>query len=289
MSALDTAFEPEAGVGRFSVLNAPITIRSSEPSVLAAFRRLYALMPEASHVADAEDVHQVEIFERADGDCWDARADGMPERPGTTLGGALQRAEASCCNFAIRSARDLITVHAATIQSGEGLVLITGDSGAGKTTLTLTLAARGNAIDGDDIAMLNPETGLVCGLPRCFHLDDRSIELLHDQGLDVAAKESLPGFLTPTDLGDAGMKPRPVKALILLRPSDQSEPTVTRRPLSEAVITLDEQTGPRYRPSTEFYRHFARMLGGAAFFEVRRGLLDATATLVGKLIEEVGD
>jgi len=290
MSVLHTTSEPHTEIARFSVLKSPITIRSSERLALEAFRRLYTLMPEASHDPDAEEAHQVEIFEREGGSetPWDARAFDLPERPGTTLGGALQRAEASCCNFAIRSARELITVHAATIQSGDGLVLVTGDSGAGKTTLTLTLAARGHPIDGDDIAMLDPKTGLVHALPRCFHLDRRSIELLLDQGLDVQAKESLPDFLTPIDVGDAGMKARPVRALIILRPSGQGVPTVSRRPLSEAVVTLDKQTGPRYRPSTELFRHFSRMLAGAAFLEVRRGELDATARLVGELIEELG-
>jgi hypothetical protein len=106
--------------------------------------------------------------------------------------------------------------------------------------------------------------------------------------LDVREKETLPGFLTPTDVGDAGMKARPVRALFLLRPSDLGAPSVSQGPLSEAVALLDGQTGPRYRPSTQLFHDFSRMLAGAAFFEVRRSRLDATADRVSELMEELG-
>lgn len=269
----------------FSVLNAPIAIRSAEPRVLAAFRRLYCRLPEASPQAAG---HQVEILahEEDSETPWQTIAADLPERRQATLGGALRQAEASCCIHAIRAARELITIHAATVVFESGLALITGDSGAGKTTLTLALAARGRPVDGDDVTVVDPETGLVCGLPRCFHLDERSIGLLLDEGLDVRAREVCEGFLTPSDVGDAGVRARPVRALFLLRPGDGARPEVSRRPLSEAVALLDGQTGPRYRPSTELFQHFSRLLGDASFFEIRRGELGSTAD---RIVEVMGD
>lgn len=286
MTGADALPKRRVEAARFSVLGAPITLYSHEPRALAAFRKLYGRMPEADHSPDAPDALQVEIRGREG--AWEARAVEIEEHPRKTLGRALQSAETSCCNFALRAARELVTVHAATVRFGDGLALITGDSGAGKTTLTLTLAARGRPIDGDDVAMLDPETGLVHGLPRCFHLDDRSIELLADQGLDVRAKESLKNFFTPADVGDAGMEARPVRALFMLRSADLAEPQVRRRPLAEAVALLDGQTGPRYRPSSQLFQDFSRMLAGADFFEVRRGPLGATADQIGEIMGELG-
>ena len=56
---------------------------------------------------------------------------------------------------------------------GSRRFLLIGDSGTGKTTLTLQLAALGVAVEGDEIAVVMP--GGIAALPRRFHVKSRSL------------------------------------------------------------------------------------------------------------------
>ncbi len=60
---------------------------------------------------------------------------------------------ANCAvNWAMRMQRDVLFFHAAAVGVGDAGVLIIGGKGAGKTTLSMALAARGNVFLGDEIA-----------------------------------------------------------------------------------------------------------------------------------------
>ena len=269
----------EAEVVAFSLLGQPVAVRSREPKVFSAYRRLYRRFPEIPHSPEA---HVVEIVKRADDDShpWEALIDHLPNERHATLGEAMKRAERRCCSHALLHTPEVIGLHAATIAFGDEFALITGDSGSGKTTLTLTLSARGYPVDGDDIALLDPTTGLVRGMPRCFHLDDPSIDLLAEQGLVVREREICEGFLTPRDVGDGEMLLRPVKALFFLQPSDLPQPAVVHLSHADAVARLNSQTGPRLVPASHVFAAYASMLRGAHCFELRRGPLGTTADLV---------
>jgi hypothetical protein len=57
--------------------------------------------------------------------------------------------------------RELLFVHAASIEIGGRGVLLIGPSGSGKTTTALTLAARGHGYLGDDMAVLHAASGVL--------------------------------------------------------------------------------------------------------------------------------
>jgi hypothetical protein len=266
----------ETTVTSFSVLDQPVSLRSSCAEAHAALSGLYRRTPRA---ADPPQSHVAELVQTAGG-TWEARSPSLPPAPSPSLGEALQRVEADFCTHALRFATDRVGLHAATIRFGERWALISGDSGAGKTTLTLALSARGCRLDGDDVATLDPESGLVQGLPRCFHLDEFSIELLLKEGLDVRRLERLRGFLTPADIGDAGMVPRAVAAVFFLSAGEGVEPALMPITLAEAVVAMETQTGPHHRPSAQHYPLLAKMLQRARCFQLRRGAPGATANLV---------
>src|SRR5262249_68394 len=54
----------------------------------------------------------------------------------------------------------LLTLHAAALQSECGAVLLVGDSGAGKTTLSIALARAGWGFGSDEIVLLGRELDL---------------------------------------------------------------------------------------------------------------------------------
>jgi hypothetical protein len=66
---------------------------------------------------------------------------------------------ASCAiNWAMRMQREMLFFHAASVGIDGAGVLITGDKGGGKSTLSTTLAAMGHAFLGDEIAAVRSQT-----------------------------------------------------------------------------------------------------------------------------------
>lgn len=72
---------------------------------------------------------------------------------------AWQPLVASCVmNWAMRMQTELLFFHAASVGIEGVGVLLTGNKGAGKTTLSMALAASGHAFLGDEIAAIRPQT-----------------------------------------------------------------------------------------------------------------------------------
>ena len=57
----------------------------------------------------------------------------------------------------LRMQDDLFCLHAATVEMYGRAVLLCGDKGAGKSTLSLTLAGRGHGFLGDEVAVIDPK------------------------------------------------------------------------------------------------------------------------------------
>jgi hypothetical protein len=64
--------------------------------------------------------------------------------------------------------------HAGVLTRGAATVLLLGESGAGKTTLTLGLIARGWLPVADDVAIVDVETLGLRVFQRCFHVEHES-------------------------------------------------------------------------------------------------------------------
>ena len=72
----------------------------------------------------------------------------------------------------------VVFLHAAAVSIRGNLVLLVGDSGAGKSTITAHLLARGHLVLGDDLVRFAPDAKLLSAVPRSFKLDDKSLEQL---------------------------------------------------------------------------------------------------------------
>jgi hypothetical protein len=60
--------------------------------------------------------------------------------------------------------------HAATMTMGSSGVFLAGAKGAGKSSLSLALAARGHAFLGDEIAAIHADTGEIAAFPRAVSI-----------------------------------------------------------------------------------------------------------------------
>ena len=68
--------------------------------------------------------------------------------------------------------------HAATLSFREKGIILTADSGYGKTTLTLALVQQGFRFLSDEIAALGRRDGLIYPFPRGLHIREKTLKLL---------------------------------------------------------------------------------------------------------------
>jgi hypothetical protein len=78
---------------------------------------------------------------------------------------------ATCAtNWVMRMQRETLFFHAATVGIGDAGVLIAGGKGAGKSTLSMALGARGHTFLGDEVAAVRTKTLEVCQFRRAVSI-----------------------------------------------------------------------------------------------------------------------
>ncbi|MGC0393394.1 hypothetical protein ACVIU7_005987 [Bradyrhizobium liaoningense] len=77
----------------------------------------------------------------------------------------------------IRSDRSVFALHAASLAKNGAALLLCGEAGAGKSTLTLQLMDAGFQYSGDDVVLIEGD-GTACGIPFALTLKEGSWEWL---------------------------------------------------------------------------------------------------------------
>jgi len=85
--------------------------------------------------------------------------------------------EGTLIGCAVRKRLESAALHAGTVELGGQGVLISGAKGAGKSTLTLTLANEGGRYLGDEIAFVRYEDATVDPFPKAVTLKEGSFSL----------------------------------------------------------------------------------------------------------------
>jgi hypothetical protein len=202
-----------------------------------------------------------------------------------SLGAAVNRLEYEICLRIVAHHPDLIALHGATVLNDGGAALISGPSGAGKSTLSLALAARGYRVGGDDVALLDPRTGTIRPVPRCFHLDARSRRLLRNVGLAMPAEALRYGFLTPTDLGMTEAPATPVRLILFLGRGGGRRPQLAPLSQAEMIVRLLSETPRGAHSTTEIMAVLRPLVSAAACYHLLGGRLSKTAETVAALLE----
>ncbi|MEQ1898447.1 MAG: hypothetical protein ABL971_13775 [Vicinamibacterales bacterium] len=214
------------------------------------------------------------------GEQWAIAVPGLAAHSKPTLGEAMFGIEASMAGDVARYDHGLFIVHGAVVYTPQGALLLSGFSGSGKTTLSLALAARGFALGGDDMALLDPSTGLIEPHPRCFHIDPPTDRLVEELGLHLPADALRDRFVTPWDLGVASLPPARVRAVFLLESERVAAPRIVPESQAEAASALLLQVGRGRFSDVEAVRHVAAMTGSARCFRVWSGELGASVDAV---------
>jgi hypothetical protein len=188
--------------------------------------------------------------------------------------------EYEICLHVLAHRPDLAAIHAATVDTGNGLILLTGDSGAGKTTLALALTLVGCRVGGDDLALLEPRSGILTPLPRCAHLDRNSWRLLRQAGVRLPNRLARLGFVTPADLGTTEIGNAPVRHVVVVERGRSAVPSLRSLSQAEALLALLPQTRWPAGSEGEKLTAVGRMVGGARCHRLTRGDLPTTLALV---------
>ncbi len=194
----------------------------------------------------------------------------------------------------IERARDFFLVHAAVLSlPGQGAVLLPGEAGAGKSSLTVALARAGFGYLSDELAAIDPVTRRVHPYSKALTLKAGSYDLFPD--LLAAAPPAPPGarqrHLTAADLGTALVtEPQSVRAVVFPQYSADAEGGLSWAVLSpgQAALRLARQGlsvelyGARSLP---VLRDLALSATGAAMVHSD---LDAAVTAVRSVLEAPG-
>ena len=215
---------------------------------------------------------------------WLLQAPNGPDWSAGTLAQALQEIEAVICGQIIRQPKGFHPVHAALLQSPGGGLVISGRSGAGKTTLALALQSRGLPLAADDAILLSAENNLLHAVPRCFHLDQQSIRLLEADGMMITRFSAGHGFVTPRDL--SGSPPPPQKAgfVFFLQPERRSAPSLVPMTQAQMATTLLNETARGGAPPLKGVTAIAEMVSSCQCFALHSGPLAETADAVAELV-----
>ena len=186
------------------------------------------------------------------------------ERSAASLPEAMGALEAALAGALVRSAAPAVALHGAGVAVEGGALLLTGPGGRGKSSLTAGLAARGHAVYGDDVILVDPDSAEIHPFKRLLKVSEGArVSLGLPAPPEPLADLWEDAFYHPLDLGSAWAEPHGVLAAVL--PERRDEGAAQLLPVSggEAVRELLSQLLFRAEPGAREFELAARVLDGA--------------------------
>jgi hypothetical protein len=128
----------------------------------------------------------------------------------------------------LTATRDQAVFHAGALARDGAAVILLGQSGVGKTTLTTGLIRRGWQPYADDVTLLSTHTTALEVFPRCFHMDAPALRRAA-AGPHFKAVPGLPEHARPLHWAPAGLAPT---AIVVIERDAQGPSAM--RPISQA-------------------------------------------------------
>jgi hypothetical protein len=221
----------------------------------------------------------VSITRRQEPPLWLVAVDGASHHGFRSATDLLQYLEWLVVARAALATTQYAIIHAGAMTKEAMTILLVGDSGAGKTTVTMGLLQRGWLPLTDDIALVSPYSLAIAPFPRCFHADDFTASTIAHRALfeDVG---SLKGYLRPVRWADT---PARVSCLVRLA-RDAAAPT-SAQPISQAegAGALLQAAISTALPRREVARVAVGVTAGASCWQVNNGPLDDTLDTLERL------
>ncbi len=265
---------------RYNLFGHRATFRTNHPRAAELLAGLYTGRTDETEPASGNLYELLHDPEEQPGAQWSIAVPGLAAHPKPTLGECLYGIEASLAGDVTKHDHGFFSIHGGVLYTPAGGLLLSGYSGAGKTTLTLALAARGLRVGGDDLALLDPANCLLHPVPRCFHIEGRTAELVAALGLHLPEDALRDQFVTPHDLGATELPPVHARFVFLLEPERLDQPRIVVETQAQAASALLLQTSRARFPDLQAVRTVANLTAGARCFRLWSGDLGATADAV---------
>ena len=270
------------------MLGVLVSIAADDPAAVELIDETYAAFRSAPGSEDGALALRLErkddgAFLVSDSDgyerAWSSRAHAVGDLLSRFIFGVLTRV----------TMRGIYAIHAGAVESDRGATLLSGRSGAGKTTLVLSLLQQGFRLLSDELAIVEPSTQRILPYRRSLHIRPGTPELV--PALRVVERPSAmlvdgAWTLTPDTLQEAFVDclapPARLTSVLLLEgtPDAGSRPAVTPVPPAVAALELLRAT---WAASVDFdagLGRLSRLLEGVSCARLRIGELRATTDLV---------
>jgi HprK-related kinase A len=121
--------------------------------------------------------------------------------------------------------RHFLLLHAATVEKSGRALILTGESGSGKSTMSAVLMSQGWRLLGDEFALVDPDSGLIHPFPRPISLKNAGVEalgaLVKDNRFGPLLKNTPKGVLRhlKPDAASIAAMDKPAQPALLLFPA----------------------------------------------------------------------
>jgi HprK-related kinase A len=187
-----------------------------------------------------------------------------------------------------------VQLHASSLVYEGGALILPGDPGSGKSTLTAGLLARGWSYLCDEFALVDTSRGLIAPFPRALCIKEASFPVLEALGLPLRRKtpyqkatKGRVGFLNPLDI-DPGVVSEPAPARWVVFPKYVAGATPLLEPItrSQALYDLTKQCFNFRMHQENVIKDLASLVRGAECFRLVAGEIQATCDLVESLASQ---
>lgn len=171
-------------------------------------------------------------------------------------------------NTGIERARDRWVLHAGAVAAPRGTCLLVGESGAGKTSLTLWLWASGLTLVTDDLCPIAHRTLAAEAFPRSLHMDCEYSPRLLERIPPRPAAFPTDHYPFPGQAGAAPPPPPPVTDLLVIERGP--DPRGELAPLSQSEAAHHLLRAVIKSPSFQYGEALAGMLRLSGQIRARR-------------------
>lgn len=198
--------------------------------------------------------------------------------------GALTLFELALARSLLERLEDVRILHGAGAELGSGAVILSGHGGTGKSTLAATLARAGVPVHGDDVLLVEENTGQVRPFRRLLKVPEDSRARLGlprpPSPLDELWPEA--AFFRPEEIGSRWARPSRVDAVLFPVRRAGSAPRIEPLQATEAVRRLVGQALLVPRPTGRDFGAAVRIVEGATVGEL---VYEEATEAVGLLLE----
>jgi hypothetical protein len=179
-------------------------------------------------------------------------------------------------------AHHYLTLHAAVLERNGRAVLLPGEPGAGKSTLTAALSLSGWRLLTDETALVDLKTGLLWPMARPINLKNNSIEIIQAFAPDaifgdkaVDTHKGTVAHLKPTT--DAVLRmhePCPIGWVVFPRWLNQGGPRLKARPRADTFVFAAENSFNYSVLGETGFRTLERLIRQAECYDFRYHTLE---------------